>query len=238
MTDGGRRSGLLAAATAVALMLVGVIVLTLGLQGRSGPPQPALAAPAAPVSSSQAAPTATASPTRAPAAATPGPKATTEREASTKIGAFLPASAPTVLDIPAVGIRSANFVDLGVAEDGTLNVPGSADEVGLYTDGPTPGQLGPAVLGAHVDSKTGPGVFYRLGAVEKGDKIHVTRKDETRVTFTVDKVAVYPKDQFPTDEVYYGDFDRPEIRLVTCGGPFDPVDHYLSNVIVFGHRTS
>ena len=125
-----------------------------------------------------------------------------------------------------------------MAKDGTLNVPGSADEVGLYADGPTPGQLGPAVLGAHVDSKTGPGIFYRLGEVEKGDKIHVTRKDKTRVTFTVDKVAVYPKDEFPTDEVYYGDFDRPEIRLVTCGGPYDPDDSYLSNVIVFGHRTS
>ena len=237
MTDDGRRSGFVAATATVVLILVGVVVLTLGLQGRDGPPQPANAQPAPGVST----PATTSAPTPSVAASSPRPKSTTTAtpiEPTTRIGAFLPASAPTVLDIPAVGIRSTNFVDLEVAKNGILNVPGSADEVGLYADGPTPGQLGPAVLGAHVDSKKGPGVFYQLGAVEKGDKIHVTRKDKTRVTFTVDKVAVYPKDEFPTDEVYYGDFDRPEIRLVTCGGPFDPVDHYLSNVIVFGHRTS
>ncbi|SDT00866.1 Sortase family protein [Friedmanniella luteola] len=233
MADGGRRSGLVAAAATVVLILVGVVVLTLGLQGRDGPPQPATAQPAPRAST-------TSVPTPSVAASSAPPKPTTSAspaEPRTTIGAFLPASAPTVLDIPAVGIRSTSFVDLEVAKDGTLDVPGSADEVGLYADGPTPGQLGPAVLGAHVDSKTGPGVFYQLGAVEKGDKIHVTRKDKTRVTFTVDKVAVHPKDDFPTDEVYYGDFDRPEIRLVTCGGPYDPVDSYLSNVIVFGHRT-
>ncbi|SDS34988.1 Sortase family protein [Friedmanniella luteola] len=239
MADGGRRSGLIAAAAAVVLLLVGIVVLTLGVQGRAGPPQPAAAEPVVTVSPTPE-PTRSApspSPARSGGGRTPARPAPSA-EPKTRIGAFLPASAPTALDIPSVGIRSTSFVDLQVAKDGTLNVPGSADEVGLYADGPTPGQLGPAVLGAHVDSKKGPGVFYRLGAVEKGDKIHVTRRDKTRVTFTVDKVAVYPKDDFPTDEVYYGDFDQPQIRLVTCGGPFDPVDHYLSNVIVFGHRTS
>jgi hypothetical protein len=238
MADGGRRSAFVAGAATVVLVLVGVFALTLGLQGRNGPPQPAAAQPVAAASPT---PSATVPPsTPAPSAGTPAPRAGTPapaREPRSRIGAFLPASAPTVLDIPSVGIRSTNFVDLQVAEDGTLDVPGSADEVGLYADGPTPGQLGPAVLGAHVDSTEGPGIFYQLGAVEKGDKIVVTREDKTRVTFTVDKVAVYPKDEFPTEEVYYGSFERPEIRLVTCGGPFDPVDHYLGNVIVFGHRT-
>jgi hypothetical protein len=241
MVGGGRRSGILAAAAAVALFLLGALVLTLGLQGRAGPPQPALAQPAAAVSPSPTPSSDVSTPRPSPEVSsrrpTPAkPKASTEPK--TRIGAFLPASAPTSLDIPAVGIRSSNFVDLRVAKDGTLNVPGAADEVGLYADGPTPGQLGPAVLGAHVDSKTGPGIFYRLGQVRKGDEINVTRKDKTRITFTVDKVAVYPKDEFPTNEVYYGDYERPEIRLVTCGGPYDPVDSYLSNVIVFGHRTS
>ena len=239
MTGGGRRSAVLAATAAVVFLVLSALALTAGLQGRDGPPQPVIAQPAAvpsptpitsPPSPSSSSAASSQSSTPPEPAASAGPK--------TRIGGFLPASAPTILDIPAVGIRSVNFVDLQVAKDGTLNVPGSADEVGLYADGPTPGQLGPAVLGAHVDSKTGPGIFYRLGEVKKGDKIHVTRKDKTRVTFTVDEVAVYPKDEFPTDEVYYGDFDRPEIRLVTCGGPYDPVDSYLSNVIVFAHRTS
>ena len=53
----------------------------------------------------------------------------------------------------------------------------------------------------------------------------------------VDKVANYPKDQFPTDQVYGGDLAQSQIRLVTCGGTFDKVRHYLDNVIVFGHLT-
>ena len=37
----------------------------------------------------------------------------------------------------------------------------------------------------------------------------------------------------PTDDVYYPTL-TPRLRLVTCGGAFDPVAHsYRSNVIVF-----
>ena len=230
---GGRRSPLVAAAATAVLAVVGVLTLVLGFQGRGGPPQPVAAQPVL-----TAGPTAGAATTAADPSPTPSTtsSAASSRAPRSRIETFLPASSPVSLEIPSVGIRSKNFVDLEVAEDGTLDVPGSADEVGSYVDGPTPGQLGPAVLGAHVDSRKGPGVFYRLGAVREGDKIHVGREDGTRVTFVVDEVGVYPKKRFPTERVYYGDFTRPEIRLVTCGGPFDPVEHYLSNVVVFGHR--
>ena len=147
-------------------------------------------------------------------------------------------SAPTVLDIPSIGVRSSRFVDLEVAKDGTLEVPRKADQVGFYTGGPTPGQLGPAVIAAHVDSVEGPGLFYNLGAVRPGAKVHITRKDGAVTTFVVDKVQVHPKDDFPTEKVYHSDFTRSEIRLVTCGGTFDPVKHYLDNVVVFGHLVS
>lgn len=236
---GGRRGTSRAAAVAVALLLVGVVTLVLGFQGSSGPPQPRAAVPLAtatvnPETSPSATVRAEASSTRrGPVAerATPAPT----KAPVTRIGRFLAASAPTILDIPSVGIHSSNFVNLQVAKDGTLDVPGSANEVGFYTDGPTPGQLGPAVIAAHVDSKTGPGIFYNLGAVKPGADIHITRRDKSRTTFVVDKVALYPKDQFPTQDVYYGNFTKPEIRLVTCGGTFDRVKHYLDNVVVFGH---
>jgi hypothetical protein len=231
---GGRRGTLVAAAVTVALVLAGVATLVLGLRGTTGPPQPAAAQP---VTSSASADPSTPAVAR-PVPPNPTRPASPAQPPRSAVGRFLPASTPKVLDIPSVGIHSSNFVGLQVAKDGVLNVPGSADEVGLYADGPTPGQLGPAVLGAHVDSTHGPGVFYRLGAVQRGAKIHLTRQDGSRLTFSVDKVAVYPKDAFPTDQVYYGDFTRSEIRLVTCGGTFDPVKHYLGNVVVFAHLTS
>jgi sortase (surface protein transpeptidase) len=153
-------------------------------------------------------------------------------------GPFLAASRPTVIDIPSIGVHSSTFVDLGVTADGTIAVPGTADEVGFYVGGPTPGQLGPAVIAAHVDSTKGPGVFYRLGAVKVGATVRVSRADGSVLRFVVDKVALYPKDAFPTEAVYRGGFDRAEIRLVTCGGTFDKVRHYLDNVVVFGHLSS
>jgi sortase (surface protein transpeptidase) len=235
---GGRRSTYAAAAVTVTLLLVGVLALVLGFRGSDGPPQP-LAVAAAPSSTSteEAEPIASATPERTtndpsrPAAK----RSAAEKSPGPRIGRFLPASAPVTLEIPSIDVKSSNFVDLQVGKNGTIDVPGSADEVGFYTGGPTPGQIGPAVLGAHVDSTRGPGVFYNLGAVKPGAKIHITRQDETRTTFVVDRVAVYPKDDFPTDAVYSGDFKRAEIRLVTCGGTFDRVEHYLGNVVVFGH---
>lgn len=237
---GGRRGTARAAAATVALFLVGVLALALGIRGSDGPPQP-VAVAAAPSSTStsdmEAEPTAFPNPRTTPS---PGPVVQTSTSAKKKVsqprlGRLLPASDPVALEIPSIGLKSSNFVDLEVEEDGTLEVPASADEVGFYTGGRTPGELGPAVLGAHVDSEKGPGIFYNLGAVKPGAKIHIAREDGSRVTFVVDKVAVYPKDDFPTEAVYRGDVVRAEIRLVTCGGTFDRVKHYLDNVVVFGH---
>ena len=235
----GRHGPARAAAATLALLLVAVLALALGIRGSDGPPQPVVAAAAA-----RTTPSVSADPGSSVSSpgtqAVPGPaadKSSTGKKKASKprIGKLLPASNPVALEIPSIGLRSVNFVDLEVAEDGTLKVPGSADEVGFYTGGPTPGQLGSAVLGAHVDSKEGPGIFYNLGAVKPGDEVYVSRQDRSRLTFVVDKVEVYPKDDFPTEAVYYGDFDQAEIRLVTCGGPFDRVKHYLNNVVVFGH---
>ena len=235
---GGRRSTYAAAAVTVALLLVGVLALVLGFRGSDGPPQPvAVAAAPSSTSTEKAEPTASATPDRTPNdPSRPAAKTSAaEKSSGPRVGRFLPASAPVALEIPTIDVKSSNFVHLEVGKNGTIDVPGSADEVGFYTGGPTPGQMGPAVLGAHVDSTRGPGVFDNLGAVKAGAKIHITRQDKTRTTFVVDRVALYPKDDFPTEAVYRGDFDRAEIRLVTCGGTFDRVKHYLGNVVVFGH---
>ncbi len=240
VSGGGRRGRYAAAATAV-LLVIGVLALVLGLRGTSGPPQPdAAAAPAAATSAPATTPTTTAPTPSSGASATtstgtPSSTAAADAGPASKVGTFVGASAPTGIEIPSIGVSSHTVVDLGIAADGTITVPGTADEVGYYTGGPTPGQLGPAVLAAHVDSTKGPGVFYRLGAVKPGATIAVSRADGTTTTFIVDKVASYPKDQFPTEEVYRGDFTQSEIRLVTCGGTFDKVKHYLDNVVVFGH---
>ena len=140
------------------------------------------------------------------------------------------------VSIPAIDVRS-DLITVGLNPDGTLEVPQPGpdyDKAAWFRDSPRPGDVGPAVIEGHVDSAAnGPSVFYRLGDLAPGDRIDVGREDGTVASFVVDEVRVFPKDDFPTLAVY-GNTERPELRLITCGGPFDrSVRSYLDNVVVF-----
>ncbi len=223
---GGRRGIYLGAAATAVLMLVGAVLIALGARGASGPPPPPVASGGAELSN--------ASPASAPT--TRG--GTTNHAPSTTFGRLLPGSAPVQLDIPAIQIHSSTIIDLGLAADGEIEVPTNPDNPGWFTPGPSPGQLGPAVIAGHVDSVDGPAVFYRLGELRKGDTARVTRADGSIAVFTIDRVETYDKASFPTHEVYGKTTDRSELRLITCGGGFDQQAGYLSNVVAFGHLTA
>ncbi|MGY2127461.1 class F sortase [Blastococcus sp. SYSU DS0617] len=144
----------------------------------------------------------------------------------------LPASAPVEIQIPALGVASG-VMELGLAADGSMEVPPGAYPVGWYTGSPTPGELGPAVLAGHVDWAGEPGAFYGLRELVPGDTVLIDRADGRVVTFLVDRVEVHPKEEFPTEEVY-GDIGDAGLRLITCGGVFDEdARGYVDNVVVF-----
>jgi sortase (surface protein transpeptidase) len=122
---------------------------------------------------------------------------------------------------------------LGLQGDGSLEVPTDFGRTGWYTGRPAPGEVGPAVIVGHVDSRRGPAVFYRLRQLRPGAEVVVHRGDGSRVTFVVQRSARHAKDSFPTAEVYGPTTER-ALRLVTCGGTFDRASlHYRDNVIVF-----
>ncbi|MFR9781089.1 class F sortase [Micromonospora sp. MS34] len=153
--------------------------------------------------------------------------------------AGLPRSAPTTISIPRIGVN-AEIMTLGMNPDGTVQVPplDQAMKAGWYSPGPSPGEVGNAVIVGHVDSaKLGPAVFFNLGSLHPGDTIDVAREDGSTATFTIDEVKSYPKTDFPT-ELVYGPSDRPSLRVVTCGGQFDRnAGSYLNNVIAFATMT-
>lgn len=150
----------------------------------------------------------------------------------------LPAAKPASLTIPAIGVRAKGIKDLGLTPDGGLEVPGDATTVGWFTGAPTPGEVGPAVLAAHVDYKHVPGVFSRLKELRPGEQVRVGRADGRVAVFTVYRVDRYAKAAFPTDQVY-GDTPDPELRLVTCGGAFDRASgNYLDNVVAYAKLTA
>ena len=144
---------------------------------------------------------------------------------------------PVRVEIPRIGVSSP-LQRLGRAPDRTVEVPTDWHLAGWYAGGPRPGDPGSAVILGHVDSKRGPAVFYRLRELRRGDEVEVVRADRSRVRFVVDRIQQFPKDQFPTDDVYYPTL-TPALRLVTCGGQFDPVaGSYRSNIIVFATLSS
>ncbi len=141
-------------------------------------------------------------------------------------------SPPVSVRASAVGIAS-DLLQVGLNKDDTLEVPTTYSQAAWYRLGPTPGALGPAVIIGHVDSYTGPGVFFNVGAMRPGQIIDVTRADMRVAHFRVDAVNSYPKGLFPTDAVY-GHVNYAGLRLVTCGGVFDKhARSYESNVVVF-----
>jgi sortase (surface protein transpeptidase) len=152
--------------------------------------------------------------------------------------ASVPASVPvpTRLQIPAIGVDTS-VAPLGRNPDGTAQVPSSPSYAGWYDLGPRPGQLGPAVILGHVDSLTGPGVFYRLRSLLPGDIITIRAGDQV-LRFEVSRLMTYAKDQFPTAAVFGATPDA-ELRLITCSGPFDrSTGHYLDNIVVFAILTA
>ena len=141
------------------------------------------------------------------------------------------AAKPVSLRIEKLGLTTA-LVPLGLDPAGALKPPDTPDVAGWFAGGPVPGDTGPAVIAGHVDSFRGPGVFFQLKTLQLGDRVLVERSDGRTVVFAVTSVRMFPKEQFPTEEVY-GPTPVSELRLVTCGGPFDRVGgRYLDNVIV------
>lgn len=139
---------------------------------------------------------------------------------------------PVGLSAPALWTGEAPLGRLGVAADGTLDVPATEDELGWWADGPVPGAQGAAVVVGHVDLDRRPGRFARLAQARPGTVVTVTAADGSRTGYRVASVEQHRKDAFPADRVY-----RPvtssELWLITCGGRFDPRSgHYEDNVVV------
>ncbi|KQS17774.1 sortase [Frigoribacterium sp. Leaf186] len=178
----------------------------------------------APTASSTPGAGAGASPTAAPSATGTAPPAV---DAVVGVGV-----APAAVSVPAIGL-DAPLIDLGIADDGAMEVPVDADDVGWFTGGGRPGGRGPTVIAAHVDSASGPAVFARLDELVAGDRVDVTTVEGGVVGYVVTEVLDVPKAEFPTGRVF-GAQPTDQLRLITCGGVFDRSSgHYDQNRIVF-----
>jgi len=194
------------------LLLTGAGFLTVGLLGHQNSP------PAAGNTEPTPSVTRSAKPSAVTRSATPS--------------AVVARSVPVSLRIPAIGV-AVSLSTLGLNPDGTVQVPTNFQEPGWFRLGPSPGQVGSAVILGHVDSRQGPAVFFRLRSLRAGDKVEVSLANGMVAHFVVTTVAMYPKEQFPARQVY-ASRGYSALQLVTCGGQFDTnTRSYLSNVVAY-----
>jgi hypothetical protein len=141
---------------------------------------------------------------------------------------------PVRISIPAIRVDRP-LLALGLTPAGALATPPMtrADTPGWYRGSPTPGNQGPAVIVGHVDSLTGPAVFWNLSTLKPGQLVVVDRSDHLHARFRITRVQAFPKARFPSQAVY-GRLGYAGLRLITCGGPYDAArGGYQDNTIVF-----
>lgn len=233
LTVGGRRSVPLWLALALAAVGTVLVVVALAAQVR---------APEAPRSVGRIDPASPVTPGSSAAAALPPSTPSGSPGAAAKPAEKpLAASPPVEISIPSIGVRS-QVKPIGLAEDGTLAVPQPGpdeDKAAWFENSPTPGQPGPAIIEGHVDTRSGPSVFFELGKLRPGAKILVTRADGVVAVFKVDAVRNYAKARFPTGTVYGAkDLSRPALRLITCSNFDQTLRTHTGNAVVFAGLTS
>lgn len=203
-------------------------------------PPPAAAAPpvvVAPTMAPLPTPVPPPPPTQRPVAPpTPAPVPPTPRPAPPPVAASAPPGAvgvPVRLTIPKIGVDAA-VEQVGVAADGSMDVPSDPWNTAWYAPGTRPGMPGNAAIAGHVDyAGIGPVVFWDLGQLVPGDQILVTTADGQQLRFAVLQLASYSPDDAPLLDIF-GPARVPNVNLITCAGTFNPVTRsYDQRLVVY-----
>lgn len=178
---------------------------------------------------------ATSSAINATPAASPSPTAVPTPRPVPTLGIAQAKSAPAKpvrLVIPKLGINAA-VVSVGLAANGDMAAPSTWETVGWYNRGPLPGEAGNAVIDGHLDSYTGPAVFWHLRELKPGDSIQLKAADGATLRFVVTGSQSFDVNSFPSRQIF-GPASVPQLNLITCNGSWDQNQgQYNQRLVVF-----
>lgn len=143
-----------------------------------------------------------------------------------------PVGLPVRLMIPAIKVDTT-IEHVGLTADGAMDVPKDYDNVAWYNLGSKPGEPGNAAIAGHVDSKTGPAIFWNLRKLKPGDEIIVVGSDGIERRFVVRQAKTYKRADAPLDQIF-GPTTGAHLNLITCDGTFDRTrQEYDSNLVIY-----
>lgn len=128
------------------------------------------------------------------------------------------------LVVPALNLNDP-IVRVGLTASGAMAVPsGKTNQVGLYKNGSQPGDVGSAVLDAHVFA-----AFSKLNQLRAGDSIYVKMRATETLHFVVQKTELFALSQITSQNLFVATSDR-DLNLITCAGKL------INNKTTYDHR--
>lgn len=119
---------------------------------------------------------------------------------------------PVRIVVPSIGLDSA-IEGVGVNKEGEMDVPdGNTDIVGWYKKGTVPGNVGSAVLDAHVYA-----AFSELHRVSPGEHIYIYTAKNKKLDFVVSKANTYALNEL-SPSLLFSQNDARRLNLITCAG--------------------
>jgi hypothetical protein len=134
-----------------------------------------------------------------------------------------PAGWPHGVQIQKINVN-APIDPLGLYKLGPLDQTPRWSDVGWWDKGAKPGQVGIAQMYGHVDTYTGPAVFWNLAKLSPGDTVRISYGKGSPLTFRVMWSKSFPSAQLPMHWMLHARKQR-ALALITCAGVF----HGLSN---------
>ena len=143
---------------------------------------------------------------------------------------------PVRLAIPKISV-DASIESLGLNSAGVMDTPDGPRTVAWFNLGPSPGEIGNAVITGHFGWKDGiPSIFDDLHKLKKGDAISVKNADGKSVHFVVRELRTYDADA-DASVVFSGNGGAAHLNLITCQGLWNKEKKsYSERLVVFTDR--
>ena len=144
---------------------------------------------------------------------------------------------PKTLHITQRGIETP-IQAVGLDANGNMATPANETDVGWYSGGVAPGNIGPAVLAAHTGLPEKPTTFRRFEELKKGSTFSISDVSGQTARFEVIDTAVYTPESAPR-ELIFGSTSARRVTLITCIGTWMPHQKtYSHRLVIYAMRSA